>query len=90
MSLLVADAVDAQDSPDAPVHLEPLQLTGITEATFGLWAWSAALVVTTAARPWLVERGHGDWPWICAAGVGLALIALRFTRKRADRLGLPR
>ena len=82
----------AQESgaQNQPVVLEALPFTGIPEATFGTRVWAVALVVTTIAHPWLADRGHGDWPWICAGGAALGLIARRFCARRADRLGLPR
>lgn len=85
----VAQESGAQDDAVAPVVLEPLQLTGFTTATFGTWVWAAALVATTLGHSWLAQRGHGDWPWICAGGVALGLIARRFAANRARKLGLP-
>lgn len=70
------------------MSLTPLNLTGVTTATVGTGVWVVALIVCLAARERLTAAGHGTWVQICAAGVVLGLIGMRYTRRRARRLGL--
>ena len=66
--------------------LEPLSVTGITTVTIGTAVWAVLLVVALIARDWLEANGRGDWVWIAAAGTGLGLLGLRYTKRRAARI----
>lgn len=66
--------------------LEPLSVTGITTVTIGTAVWAILLVAALIARDWLEANGRGDWVWIAAAGTGLGLLGLRYTRRRAARI----
>ena len=66
--------------------LEPLSVTGITTVTIGTAVWAILLVVALIARDWLEANGRGDWVWIAAAGTGLGLLGLRYTKRRAARI----
>lgn len=68
------------------VSLEPLFVTGITTVTIGTVVWAVLFVIALFARNTLVAQGRGDWVWIAAAGTGLGLLGIRYTKRRAARI----
>ncbi len=68
-------------------ELAPLSVTGITAVTVGTIIWTIAFVLALVTHNWLAEHGRSDWIWIAAAGTGLGLLGMRYTRRRAIRIG---
>ena len=66
--------------------LEPLEINGITAVTVGTIIWTVATVIMVLMRDQLQASGRGNWIWICACGVLLGLIGIRYTRRRAARI----
>jgi len=66
--------------------LEPLEINGITAVTVGTIIWTVATVIMILMRDQLAASGRGNWIWICACGVLLGLIGIRYTRRRAARI----
>ena len=66
--------------------LEPLEINGITAVTVGTIIWTVATVIMVLMRDQLESSGRGNWIWICACGVLLGLIGIRYTRRRAARI----
>lgn len=66
--------------------LEPLEINGITAVTVGTIIWTVATVIMVVMRDQLEASGRGDWVWICACGVLLGLLGIRYTRRRAARI----
>ena len=68
------------------LSLEPLEINGITAVTVGTIIWTVATVIMVLMRDQLESSGRGNWIWICACGVSLGLIGIRYTRRRAARI----
>ena len=66
--------------------LTPLEINGITAVTVGTIIWTVATVIMVLMREELAASGRGNWIWICACGVLLGLIGIRYTRRRAARI----
>ena len=66
--------------------LEPLEINGITAVTVGTIIWTVATVIMILLRDQLEASGRGNWIWICACGVLLGLLGIRYTRRRAARI----
>ena len=66
--------------------LEPLEINGITAVTVGTIIWAVATVIMILMRDQPAASGRGNWIWICACGVLLGLIGIRYTRRRAARI----
>ena len=66
--------------------LAPLEVNGITAVTVGTIIWSVATVIMVLMRDQLTAWGRSNWIWICACGVLLGLIGIRYTRRRAARI----
>ena len=66
--------------------LAPLEINGITAVTVGTIIWTVATVIMVLMRDQLQASGRGNWIWICACGVLLGLIGIRYTRRRAARI----
>ena len=66
--------------------LEPLEINGITAVTVGTIIWTVATVIMVLMRGQLEASGRGNWIWICACGIFLGLIGIRYTRRRAARI----
>lgn len=49
----------------------------------GTTAWVVALVACMVGRDWLAEHGHSWWLRTAWIGVGLGIIGVTFTRRRA-------
>jgi hypothetical protein len=82
-----ADSPNESKPTQITRSLAPLEVTGITTVTIGTALWTVALIICLVFRTRLENAGHGDWPAICAAGVLLGLMGLRYTKRRARRLG---
>jgi hypothetical protein len=61
---------------------EPLETDDVTVVTVGTALWGVALVVTVVFRDRLGDEGRSSWAWICAAGVLLGLLGVRYVRRR--------
>jgi uncharacterized membrane protein len=68
------------------IALEPLEVNGITAVTVGTAIWLIAMVICLIQREQLEASGRGNWVWICACGVLLGLLGIRYTRRRAARI----
>ena len=68
------------------IALEPLEVNGITAVTVGTAIWLIATVICLIQREQLEASGRGNWVWICACGVLLGLLGIRYTRRRAARI----
>ena len=68
------------------IALEPLEVNGITAVTVGTAIWLIATVICLIQREQLEASGRGNWLWICACGVLLGLLGIRYTRRRAARI----
>ena len=66
--------------------LEPLEINGITAVIVGTAIWLIATVICLIQREQLEASGRGNWVWICACGVLLGLLGIRYTRRRAARI----
>ena len=66
--------------------LEPLEINGITAVIVGTIVWTVATVIMILMRDQLEASGRGHWIWICACGVLLGLLGIRYTRRRAARI----
>jgi uncharacterized membrane protein len=66
--------------------LEPLEINGITAVMVGTIVWTVATVIMILRRDQLEASGRGNWVWICACGVLLGLLGIRYTRRRAARI----
>ena len=66
--------------------LEPLEINGITAVIVGTIVWTVATVIMILMRDQLEASGRGNWVWICACGVVLGLLGIRYTRRRAARI----
>jgi hypothetical protein len=66
--------------------LEPLEINGITAVMVGTIFWTVATVIMILMRDQLEASGRGNWVWICACGVLLGLLGIRYTRRRAARI----
>jgi uncharacterized membrane protein len=66
--------------------LEPLEINGITAVTVGTIIWTVATVIMVLMRDQLEASGRENWIWICACGVLLGLLGIRYTRRRAARI----
>jgi len=66
--------------------LEPLEINGITAVIVGTIVWTVATVIMILMRDQLEASGRGNWIWICACGVLLGLLGIRYTRRRAARI----
>ena len=66
--------------------LEPLEVNGITAVIVGTIVWTVATVIMILMRDQLEASGRGNWVWICACGVLLGLLGIRYTRRRAARI----
>ena len=66
--------------------LEPLEINGITAVMVGTIVWTVATVIMILMRDQLEASGRGNWVWICACGVLLGLLGIRYTRRRAARI----
>lgn len=66
--------------------LEPLEVNGITAVTIGTVIWSVATVICLFRLEQLESSGRGNWIWICACGVLLGLLGIRYARRRAARI----
>ena len=66
--------------------LEPLEINGITAVIVGTIVWTVATVIMILMRDQLETSGRGNWVWICACGVLLGLLGIRYTRRRAARI----
>ena len=66
--------------------LEPLEINGITAVIVGTIVWTVATVIMILMRDQLEASGRGNWVWICACGVLLGLLGIRYTRRRAARI----
>lgn len=71
---------------DEKLALEPLEINGITAVTVGTIIWTVATVIMVVMRDQLEASGRGNWVWICACGVLLGLLGIRYTRRRAARI----
>ncbi len=76
----------AEPSDGKQSELAPLAVTGVTEVKIGTAIWAIALVLAIAFRGQLTERGFGDAPQICLAGVVLGFLGQIYTRRRVNRL----
>ncbi len=78
MSAAYSDAVTqpnaGPDDPSAPHPPEPVRVPAVLIALGGTAAWLVALVVTLLV-PSLHTGDRSWWPWTCAAGVALGLLA---------------
>ena len=85
-----ADSLSESDkearSADKKLALEPLEINGITAVTVGTIIWTVATVIMVLMRNQLQASGRSNWIWICACGVLLGLIGIRYTRRRAARI----
>lgn len=61
---------------------EPLDVDGVSAMTIGTALWAAAFIVLliTGVR---FGDSSGWWLWVCAAGFGIGLIGIAYTRRRA-------
>jgi len=66
--------------------LGPLEIDGITAVIVGTIVWTVATVIMILMRDQLEASGRGNWIWICACGVLLGLLGIRYTRRRAARI----
>jgi uncharacterized membrane protein len=66
--------------------LEPLEINGIAAVIVGTIVWTVATVIMILMRDQLEASGRGNWIWICACGVLLGLLGIRYTRRRAARI----
>jgi len=66
--------------------LEPLEVNGITAVTIGTAIWSVAAVICLFQLEQLESSGRGNWIWICACGVLLGLLGIRYACRRAARI----
>jgi len=66
--------------------LEPLEANGITAVTVGTIIWALATLVCLFQLDKLESSGRGNWIWICACGVLLGLLGIRYTRRRVARV----
>ena len=66
--------------------LEPLEINGITAVIVGTAIWLIATVICLIQQEQLEASGRGNWVWICACGVLLGLLGIRYTRRRAARI----
>lgn len=66
--------------------LEPLEVNGITAVTVGTFIWTVATVICLFQLEQLESSGRGNWVWICACGVLLGLLGIRYTRRRVARI----
>ena len=81
----------SESSNDAKINvqkiaLEPLEVNGITAVTVGTAIWLIATVICLIQHEQLEASGRGNWVWICACGVLLGLLGIRYTRRRAARI----
>lgn len=71
--------------PDpAPMEFDEVRLIGA-----GIALWVVALILTLVFRGTLCAHGHGDWSWICAAGIGGGLLGMWYCHRRRQRLRHP-
>ena len=66
--------------------LEPLEVNGITAVKVGTAIWLIATMICLIQREQLEASGRGNWVWICACGVLLGLLGIRYTRRRSARI----
>lgn len=73
-------------SEDKPATIEqptkPLDVDGVSAMTIGTALWAAAFVILliTGTR---FSDSNGWWLSVCAAGCGIGVIGMLFTRRRA-------
>lgn len=80
---------DSGQEPQAKatkLALEPLEINGVTAVTVGTVIWVIATVICLIQLEQLQASGRGNWVWICACGVLLGLLGIRYTRRRAARI----
>lgn len=60
--------------------LRPLAVNTVRVILYGIGLWVAALIITLVV-PSLHEGTRHWWPWTCAAGIALGLIAAGYVRR---------
>jgi hypothetical protein len=63
--------------PDPP----PLETNDVVLVAVGTAGWALALVVLLLLDA-VGKDIHGWWLWMCAAGIGLGLVGVRFCQRR--------
>lgn len=82
----LSDSGQGAKREQAKLALEPLEINGIAAVTVGTIVWTVATVIMILMRDQLEASGRGNWVWICACGVLLGLLGIRYTRRRAARI----
>jgi hypothetical protein len=70
--------VGANRRPDP----EPLETNDVAIVTVGTAAWAVALGAILLLGGGLDDGRQESWAWVCAAGVFLGLIGIRYVRRR--------
>jgi hypothetical protein len=65
---------------------EPLETNDVAIVTLGTAAWAVALVAILLLGGGLDDGHQESWAWVCAAGVFLGLIGIRYVRRRRAAL----
>ena len=82
----LSDSGQGPKGEKAKLALEPLEVNGITAVKVGTAIWLIATMICLIQREQLEASGRGNWVWICACGVLLGLLGIRYTRRRAARI----
>ena len=65
-----------------PDEVKPLDVDGVGAVAAGTLLWLVALIVLLFFREDLADSGSEWWIWVAAAGFGLGLPGLWYTRRR--------
>lgn len=65
-----------------PEEVKPLDVDGVGAIAAGTVLWLIAVVVLLIFRDDLAASGSEWWIWVAAAGFGLGLLGLWYTRRR--------